>query len=1060
MGKAVAKFFGLVPKTPAKTKRFGGGFSGAKLSDIIGEEDALNGVTGLRHQKQLTVEPDRKIVFGHTAMSLDVVYFETYAGQKQYDEIIVCAGHEIDSFDGTLFYNGEQLTFDGSGNNLEDFGSNMNFKTRTIGVSTTTLAAGAGSIWTSTSSLTGCAFFSLRYIFKGDLFPNEISLNYMVPGKGALVYDPRLDTTRGGSGAHRVDDQSTWEYNDGVDDIGRNPALQILWYLLGWKEAAISGEITCGKGVEPDDIDFATFIAAANDYDTLGWFSDCVLSMGDTDTKNLSILKAGCGAVLTDAGGLYSIHAPIDDTGTVAVSFDESDLSGGRLSYKPSAGMKKEFNSISGLFVDPASQYRSRAYPKVTDASYETADGFKKNKTRDYQSIQDSDQAQELNRIALNQTRFQGVFRMSVNQKGLVPKHYDVVEVTNALYEFVDKKFRVKKQGLTSKGFVELELQETDTSVYAAGSVDVLPAPPAGTAYDDRSQFAVTNLTVVTKTETGSGTPPTISDGLRISWDNPGAVVAWTEIRYRRTGESIWLAAPSVLHPELEISLVPLESGTQYDHQARHQSVVGVIGAWSATVQQTTGTNRDVQAGATDGGNVVSNQFPNAQMDPALFNAHISISGNDSFETGSQTAFVSASAESIATPPAPFGDDVLLIADGASGGANFNNLFLLTDAGIVPLLAEDYVWGAYFLNTATTTQNIGFPGGAGDILIPANQITWLWKAVTTTENSSGTLRMELRTAPVTDGKVYMVGAFFARGSFDLSSPPGAFGLMDQEILFKGQRLTEDNDTLLDRSSIDDVVHDQNENARMDQGNTTLRRLPNGLLTGTARDGDSFTFSPVFAGVPIVLFGAGGLVHEDRTATPTLDDNNDWMQKFLASGLGASGFTAVLKLEEVSGTPTVRTITGDASPPTHDWEGNKGLTDEAVDDGYNFFYDITVDGVPAPAPDPNTATVSFYWNTGGGFVLAATVNHTAFQGEGDLVLTGQIKTITKDGMGLNDDFAMSAASDSGHTFTGGTDVDYKVTYDEATAGASISATPVGALDVPFIVLDNEDDGIVS
>ncbi|MGK3946306.1 hypothetical protein ABK046_49130, partial [Streptomyces caeruleatus] len=49
---------------------------------------------------------------------------------------------------------------------------------------------------------------------------------------GAPLYDPRKDSTVGGSGSHRINDIATWEYTNGV---GTNPALQILALKIGFK---------------------------------------------------------------------------------------------------------------------------------------------------------------------------------------------------------------------------------------------------------------------------------------------------------------------------------------------------------------------------------------------------------------------------------------------------------------------------------------------------------------------------------------------------------------------------------------------------------------------------------------------------------------------------------------------------------------------------------------------------------------------------------------------------------------------------------------------------------
>ena len=59
-----------------------------------------------------------------------------------------------------------------------------------------------------------------------------------------MLYDPRMDSTvAGGSGAQRADDQTTWVWDD---DACRNPALALLFYLLGWR---INGELAVGKGI-------------------------------------------------------------------------------------------------------------------------------------------------------------------------------------------------------------------------------------------------------------------------------------------------------------------------------------------------------------------------------------------------------------------------------------------------------------------------------------------------------------------------------------------------------------------------------------------------------------------------------------------------------------------------------------------------------------------------------------------------------------------------------------------------------------------------------------------
>ena len=91
----------------------------------------LNQESSARLNKTLNPEEARKIIFGETAAPSDIRYWETYGtDNKQYDEVIAVATHEIESFED-FYMETDLLTFDGSGNNLEQYGSNFNKKDRT-----------------------------------------------------------------------------------------------------------------------------------------------------------------------------------------------------------------------------------------------------------------------------------------------------------------------------------------------------------------------------------------------------------------------------------------------------------------------------------------------------------------------------------------------------------------------------------------------------------------------------------------------------------------------------------------------------------------------------------------------------------------------------------------------------------------------------------------------------------------------------------------------------------------------------------------------------------------
>ncbi len=1063
MGKALSNIFTrtatrAVQSIPAR--RFGNQFGGAPLSEFSqGGDDAANGETENRLRKTLNPNEPRKIVFGETVAPADVRYWEVWDDDKKYDEIISVASHKIQSFDANFYLETEQLTFDGNGDNQQRFGTNLNRDTKVEGVTATTLAAGAGVIWTSTSSMTGCAFYRLATVFDNELFPDGMPDRYTQVVKGALVYDPRLDGVNpevGGTGAHDYNDQDTWEYVNGGTDLGLNPALQELWYLLGWK---IGGKVVVGKGVEPEDIDFASFMQGASDCEANGWEGSCVLSMGDSDATNLAIIRSACNGVLTDAGGLYSFHAAINDTGVIAADYNESHFVGGS-DWNQKSRTQKQFNSLSGTFIDPTALYNSRPFPTVENTTYVSDDGFAREDEVNFQTVQDSDKAQELLRIRLNETRFQGQFTVPMHHTALRVKHWDIVRISFANLNWTNKLFRVVRQGISTAGFIEMTFQETDSSIYGAGAISSLPTITPGAGYDAFSKIPMTGLGAVLITETGSA--GTISDGLTFSWDDPGNLVTQSEVRFRITGDTPWLPAPAVRFPELESSMVPLESGTSYDFQGRHTTFLGVIGDWSATVVKVTGTDRDTEAGATLGAawNTNIQDLPDFGAgiveDPGFEKqASLNTAGGNFWEAGTNISF----------------DTLVNLGAPVDASRLFGLEFDLVSSIMVTRIARDGTRIKVFCKQGDTIKQILRVAHDGNLTTTGNNDAIRLDlrernsaggqtAVGTITVNGGDVAADTWLTAVQDYTIQSADTSYVEIGVQIAAANGGTGMWwcnYFQVYFNalGTWLTEDTDTLLHRTSVDDVLFDLNAEARMDQGDATLRRMPNGMMIGAARDGDAFDFVPVFETPPTIIFGTGGLTYDPDN----LDNTLKFHQNIVATSLTASGFIASTKLEELSGTPTVRTVTGDGSPPTFDWEGNKDLAAEAWDNNYEFNYDITIDFEPI-VPGGNTAVVSFYTNTGSGFVLGATKNYHNSSTTTDLVITGAIQVVNRAGLGLNDDFAMDAQSVFGHTFTGGTDVDYFVEYEEATAGATTSATPVGATSIPFTVFDNADDGVVT
>lgn len=216
-----------------------------------------------RLRASIDVRAPRKIVFGNTAMALDVHYQEfTGTDQEYLNNVPVFASHTVQSIDEIWF--DQDKAWSASNGVASKFAGYLTVTTRTAGTAANAFTITGSSSWVAASCrLTGCAYGWLRYKLTGNgkkaesPFSSSVTSRITVRGRGALLYDPRLDSTNGGSGSHRPDNQATWAWVN--DNVGRNPALQLLWYLLGWK---INGTLAVGLGLPPARIDLASFITA------------------------------------------------------------------------------------------------------------------------------------------------------------------------------------------------------------------------------------------------------------------------------------------------------------------------------------------------------------------------------------------------------------------------------------------------------------------------------------------------------------------------------------------------------------------------------------------------------------------------------------------------------------------------------------------------------------------------------------------------------------------------------------------------------------------------------
>jgi hypothetical protein len=437
----------------------------------------------------------RKSVFGTTAMNLDLRYHESSGTDQEFiDYIIAVAAHKVASIDEIWFE--EKQAWTATGGVTATYTGYLTVTTRTEGTAGNTIAINGGAKWGSSRRLTGCAYLHIRIKRTGNTKKAESPLVNGLPsrvtiiGNGALLYDPRKDSTvAGGSGSHRSNDQTTWGVYTDADDCD-NPALQLLWWLLGWK---INGKLSVGCGVPANRLDMASFITAANicdesvilatggtqkRYRTSGTASDADSRMDIINTFLMSM-----NGTLRDNSGKLTLTVMKNDLGEYVLDLDEADMLG-EFDWQQTRGLTENYNVARGRYVDPSytSLYQMVDYPEV---GFTSSDGIERATTIDLAYVEDGRRAQRIAKQILQRNQYRGMFSATFNAKALGCQVGDVVRLSIEALGWSNKPFRVISQEIRFDGQVPLALVEENAAIYAWDREDSAPVTPtAPTIYD------------------------------------------------------------------------------------------------------------------------------------------------------------------------------------------------------------------------------------------------------------------------------------------------------------------------------------------------------------------------------------------------------------------------------------------------------------------------------------------------------------------------------------------------------------------------------------------------
>lgn len=450
---------------------------------------------------------------------------------------------------------------------------------------------------TATDKFAGIALAVVDLTYDPDVFPQGLQAITAVL-RGADVYDPRLDSTNGGSGSQRLATPSTWTWS-------QNPALHAYHYarhVNGWN-------------VPGSDIRTADVRAAATQCDISTNFT---LRKADGSTSVVTLPRHQSGIVIpTDAdpaammseimesmagrqgwaGGTWRMRAGVMSSSVfdltsswIAQRMDSSGNPDSGSVVRISNGVQRDakVNRVTGSCVDRDQRYQALPFPAREDAVLIAAEGSYPLEV-EYQAVTHVAHAQHLASIAIRES--QAALRMEAvcNISAWRCELFDVGQITLSRYGMTAKTFEVTGWRWHPAEGVKLNLAEITSAIFtpAAELVGRDPAP-------DSSLPAPWSVATLTGLAVTSGTVAVVDGSILTRTSVTWTAAVSQAIRRGGSVEVQYTPAASVLPsgdwPSWEergdstAAVIPGLLSRYYVFRARFINSLRVRGAWSSQV--------------------------------------------------------------------------------------------------------------------------------------------------------------------------------------------------------------------------------------------------------------------------------------------------------------------------------------------------------------------------------------------------------------------------------------------------------------------------------------------
>lgn len=340
--------------------------------------------------------PPLPIVYGRVKKGGDYVFLEESDGRAFH--IIVWCGRRIHGFVDHYGHD-NLLVLDGSGNVISHYtrGSSryVNIDVRT-GIDNSpayedVIAAFPGA-WTNDHRGDGLATVRMRCVTPQDkyymeVFPNQMP-EHSATGDGSLLYDPRKDSTVGGSGSHRWWDHNSWEFSRNIALMRLDHLAQPFGGKLGYDRMHMADWIAAANVCD----EFVTNRSGVTEFRYHGgmWFraNNDPVEVGRTldEAGELIVYERNDGTIGVHAGRFVAPDVRLTQASIFAIEVDKNKRRASTVL------------AIRGRFQNPASHFNTEDAALYGDP-YGELDETERTKTFDNAAIQSHNHCQRKQKL-------------------------------------------------------------------------------------------------------------------------------------------------------------------------------------------------------------------------------------------------------------------------------------------------------------------------------------------------------------------------------------------------------------------------------------------------------------------------------------------------------------------------------------------------------------------------------------------------------------------------------------------------------------------------------------